>query len=96
VASSAASVPQIQDNVLSRRIVDEIVIVPVVASVGALNAFFYLNETGASVWEKIDGRRSVAEIVAALEDEYEGEPGEIGLRVTEFIDELAAAGLVGT
>jgi len=96
VSLSAASVPQKQDDVLSRRIVDEIVIVPVVASVGALDAFFSLNETGASVWEKIDGRSTVAEIVAAMEDEYEGEPGEISLRVTAFINELAAAGLVRT
>jgi pyrroloquinoline quinone biosynthesis protein D len=53
-----------------------------------------LNPTGAEILVLCDGVRSVADVVAALEQRY-GSPGEgVERDVTAFLDGLAAKGLV--
>ena len=53
-----------------------------------------LNPTGAEILVLCDGVRSVADVVAALEQRY-GSPGEgVEHDVTAFLDGLAAKGLV--
>ena len=53
-----------------------------------------LNPTGAEILGLCDGVRSVADVVAALEQRY-GAPGEgVERDVTAFLDGLAAKGLV--
>jgi pyrroloquinoline quinone biosynthesis protein D len=47
-----------------------------------------LNASAAQVWELIDGRRTVAEITAALHDDA------AEAEVLEFLEALAARGLV--
>jgi len=51
----------------------EILIVPLVAGSGAMeDELFTLNDTGKAVWDRLDGRRSLGEVVAALSPELEG------------------------
>ena len=52
-----------------------------------------LNPTGAEILGLCDGVRSVADVVAALEQRY-GAPGGVERDVTAFLDGLAAKGLV--
>jgi len=51
-----------------------------------------LNPTGAEVLRLCDGRRSVAEVAAALAARYGG--ADVGRDVAAFLDGLAAKGLV--
>ena len=53
-----------------------------------------LNETGALVWEMIDGSHSIDEIVTAVCDAFEVESGMARRDVLGFVDELEAAGLI--
>jgi len=48
-----------------------------------------VDETGAEILKRVDGRASVAEIIAALAAEYDAPPAEIGTDVTAFLQELA-------
>lgn len=57
-------------------------------------AYFGALGTGEPVWELIDGVRSLDAIVAELEAGYEAPPGVIRAQCAEFVDALAAAGLV--
>src|SRR3972149_5200446 len=53
-----------------------------------------LNAVGSRVWELIDGRRSVADIVAAVVREFDVPPEAAGADVDAFVRELLARGLV--
>ena len=53
-----------------------------------------LNPTGAEILVLCDGVRSVADVVAALEQRYGAPAGGVERDVTTFLDGLAAKGLV--
>ena len=53
-----------------------------------------LNPVGSRVWELIDGRRSVDEIVGAIVKEFDVEPGQAAEDVGRFVQELLDKGLV--
>ena len=53
-----------------------------------------LNPTGAEILGLCDGVRSVADVVAALEQRYGAPAGGVERDVTAFLDGLAAKGLV--
>jgi len=50
-----------------------------------------LNETGAAVLELLDGRRTVSEIAAILEQRYRA---DVTADVTEYLADLAAKELI--
>lgn len=56
-------------------------------------SYFGLTGSGSHVWDLIDGTRSIDDIVASLEAEFEAEDGLIRSDVLEFVDALVAAGL---
>ena len=53
-----------------------------------------LDEIGLFVWEKIDGRRSVAGIADALSKEYKLNKHDAEASLLEFIDRLRQRGLI--
>lgn len=53
-----------------------------------------INEIGGRVWELVDGHRTVGEIVATLENEYEADEATLQTDVLEFIEQLASHKLV--
>lgn len=56
--------------------------------------YFSLDDIGGRIWEQCEGERSVAEIAAALAQEYDAPPSVIQGDALELLDELAAEGLV--
>ena len=57
-------------------------------------AYFGIEGSGAPVWDLIDGARTIDDIVASLEAEYEAPEGTIRTETLAFLDALVAAGLV--
>jgi phosphatidylserine decarboxylase len=53
-----------------------------------------LDEVGTFIWQQIDGRRSVADILAALVAEYEVEENEARADLAAFVEELAGRKLI--
>jgi hypothetical protein len=53
-----------------------------------------LNEVGSLVWERIDGKRSVAQILEAVLEDYEIGPEEARRDVLDFISTLREHGMV--
>jgi pyrroloquinoline quinone biosynthesis protein D len=47
-----------------------------------------LNATSGAILARCDGRTTIAQIVAALADEYEGADSELRADVLEFLEEL--------
>jgi coenzyme PQQ synthesis protein D (PqqD) len=82
------------DNLMARNIAGETLIVPIRNSVGDLNSIYTLNEVGALVWQMIDGRTSVEQIVGAISREYDVTADEAAGDVVELLDSMTEAGLV--
>lgn len=76
------------DNVVSRKIVDELILVPIRKSVAEMETLYTLNEVGARVYELIDGERSLSAIADAIVSEFDVTPEQAQRDVSEFIDQL--------
>jgi hypothetical protein len=58
-------------SVVTRKTGNEYVLVPITDNIADMNSVYTLNETGAFIWEHIDGKRNVEDIVAELTNEYD-------------------------
>jgi hypothetical protein len=79
---------------VSRAIAGEMVVVPVKGQVGDLDAIYNMNEVGAFIWNRIDGRSTVRQIVEAVGAEFEAASVDVEEDALQFIAALQAAGLV--
>ncbi|NVM24842.1 MAG: PqqD family protein [Desulfobacterales bacterium] len=55
----------------------------------------HLDELGTAVWDLIDGRRSVRQVIQRLAKRYQLHPREAEVAVTRFLRELGKRGLIG-
>ena len=86
---------RLTENVVSREIEGEIIIVPLTAGIGdAEDDLFSLNETGKAVWGYLDGTHSVQEIIDLLEKKYESDRNGITDDVTGFLSELLSRQII--
>ena len=58
-------------NIVTRKTGSEYVLVPVANNIADMNSVYTLNETGAFIWELIDGKRNIEEIIGAVTLEYD-------------------------
>jgi hypothetical protein len=57
-------------------------------------AYFGLVDTGAVVWDRIDGHTSLGELVRALAADFGADEAVVARDVAEFVSALDAAGLL--
>jgi hypothetical protein len=82
------------DDLMTRNIAGEALIVPIKGRVGDLSAIYTLNDVGARIWQMIDGRMSLNQIIEAISDEYDVTKEEAAADVAELLDSMKAAGLI--
>ena len=75
-------------NIVSRRIADEFILVPIRHNVGDLESIYTLNEVAARIWELIDGKRNTEEIRNIIIQEFQVSPEEAEQDLSEFIEKL--------
>jgi len=75
-------------SIVTRKTGNEYVLVPVTDNIADMNSVFTLNETGAFIWEQIDGKKTVEELIVELISEYEISAEEAEKDVFEFIEDL--------
>ena len=80
--------PKKDPNIVSRKIADEYILVPIRYNVGDLESIYTLNEVGAFIWELIDGNRKVKEIQGMIVDEFEVSPQQAKTDLIEYIQQL--------
>jgi hypothetical protein len=77
------------EDVVARTIEGELIIVPLVAGIGDLeDELFSLNETGKAIWDRLDGRKKLGELVIELSAEFEASEGEIEHDLIGLVEEL--------
>jgi hypothetical protein len=79
------------DDIVAREIEGEIVIVPLVAGIGNSDDELYsLNATGQAIWEKLNGMRTLKEVVEILATEFRAPRAEIEADVLGFASEMVS------
>ena len=87
-------IPQ-KNTELAWRIIDnETVIIPLDEQTSDSEKINFLNETGTRIWELIDGKNSIKDIVVRIVKEYEIEEKEAEKEVVSFIKKLGRRNLV--
>ena len=77
------------DNIVAREIEGELIIVPLVAGIGDMEDELYtLNETGKAIWDKLDGKNKLKDVVERLSDEFAGSVVDIEADVLGLAEEL--------
>ena len=76
------------DSIVSRKIADEFILVPIRQNVGDLESISTLNEVAARIWELIDGKMKVREIKDKIIEEFEVTPQQAEKDLAEYIKQL--------
>lgn len=82
-------------DVITRQIQGNLVIVPMIGDLGSLESeMFALNDTGAAVWEKLDGKTPLQKIIEVLAEEFSTTADEICEDVIDIITQFNNQGLL--
>jgi hypothetical protein len=87
----SSQTPHRKDEVVHRDLADGD---SVLLHVGSGN-YHGLNGVGSAVWRLIDGKRTVAELIATLRTQVDNPPDSLAADVTGFLDDLHARALIG-
>ncbi len=83
------------ENIISKNIEGISMLVPIVSGVGNLDSeLFQLNETGTRVWDMLDGKTSLEQIITVLCQEYEAPYETIEQDVVELVQGLMAKNFI--
>ena len=83
---------KISDQVVTRKIEEELVIVPLNDGIGDLDAeMFSLNTTGAVIWEKLDGTTPLDTIIFETAQDFDASEEQIKKDVIELVEQLLKA-----
>jgi len=75
-------------SVVTRKSGNEYVLVPISNNIADMNSVFTLNETGAFIWEQIDGTKDLKEIIEAVINEYDTDNKTAEADVFSFIENM--------
>jgi len=82
------------ENVVSRVIAGETLIVPVRRGVADLASLFSFNQVGSTIWEAIEKPRTVDDLVSLVADAYDVTAEKAREDIEVFLNEAQAAGIV--
>jgi len=83
-----------ENDFVARDISGETIIVPIRNKVGDLGSIYTLNEVGSTIWQLIDGKKNVNEIIEAVCNAYEVTSEVAEKDSLEFLNTLKEAGLI--
>ena len=89
-----SSVYRKQEEIVTREIAGETLLVPIRSNLADMQRIFGLNAVGEYIWQRLDGRCSLAEIENEILDNFDvtGEQAKTDIR--EFIGQLLEADII--
>jgi len=91
---SLQAVYECSERMVSRRIADEYVLVPLVGRGAEIDGLYNLSRVGAFIWERLDGAASGEAIVEALLERFDVDRPRAEQDSREFIGELLSIAAV--
>ena len=85
---------QKSSSMVARRVADELILVPIRQNVGDLQSIYTLNEVGARIWELLDNKGTVADMVSSVAEEYEVEQPKAQADLVDFLAQLESIGAI--
>lgn len=77
------------EDIATREVQGEFIIIPITSGIGDLeDEIFTLNDTGCAIWNKLDGKRSLKDVVDSLSLEFEDCAKELEKDVLGLVEEL--------
>lgn len=73
---------------VQRDVAGECILVPIRRTLTEANSIYVLNETGAALWNRIDGQRTAQDIVTDFCNEYEVATDQLAKDFTTLLDDL--------
>jgi coenzyme PQQ biosynthesis protein PqqD len=78
------------EDIVAREIEGEIIIIPLVSGIADVDdELFTLNPSAKAIWNRLDGKATLRDIVVSLTEEYQAGAGEIEKDVLGLVEELA-------
>ena len=77
-----------------RKIVDELVLIPIHKDVADMDSIYSLNDVGAFIWEQLANPINLEELNNAVMQEFDGEAEIVTSDVQSFIADLSEFGAV--
>ncbi|MRR19566.1 PqqD family protein [bacterium] len=84
---SLSSIPSHSPDVVFRRINDEFLLIPLTDNIADMDSLYRLTETGAFIWELIDGELAIGDITSKVAEEFDVEPGIAEKDILDFFSE---------
>ena len=76
-------------SIVTRKTGNEYVLVPIANNIADMDSVYTLNDTGAFLWEQIDGEKNVKNLIDALISEYDVDYETAESDVFSFIEEMS-------
>ncbi|MFH1354802.1 MAG: PqqD family protein [Candidatus Omnitrophota bacterium] len=77
------------ENIVAREVQGEFIIIPITSGIADMeDELFSLNETGKAVWKKLDGKRTLADVIKDLFSEFEVSHDQLKKDVLGIIREI--------
>jgi hypothetical protein len=80
-------------KIVSRRIAGELLLVPISGDLANMQRIFTLTPVAEFIWEKLDGRMNLNEILRDVLDRFEVSEEQAEADIKEFVAELLKEGL---
>ena len=73
-------------SIVSKKMGNEYVLVPIANNIADMNSVFIINETGVFIWEQMDGKRNIEKIISAVAEKYDVDESIAKNDVIAFIE----------
>ena len=77
-----------------RKIVNEMILVPIVQDVADMDCVYALNELGAMIWQQLEQPRGGQELAQVILEEYDAEPEAVQADLEVFLKNMLEAGAI--
>ncbi len=85
---SLSSIPSHSSAVVFRRINDEFLLIPLTDDIADMDSLYRLTETGAFIWELIDGYVAIGDITSKVAEEFDVEREIAEKDILAFFEEV--------
>jgi len=85
---SLSSIPSHSSSVVYRRINDEFLLIPLTADIADMDSLYRLTETGAFIWELIDGELALSDITSKVAEVFDVEREVAEKDILAFFEEV--------
>ncbi len=85
---------EISQSIAARKVVGELLLVPIKENAGDLSVMYSANESGTRIWDLVSQKYSLPEIAKILLEEYEVDEFQLKEDLKSFIDQLVSVGAI--